>query len=408
MSFKVIAVDFHHAPLDVRGKVALASRSEVESLVGGLDEKVWLSTCNRVELYYVGSDSPQDLIDRWASLAQISGDVRSFFQIHSDEAAFRHLFRVASSLESMVVGEAQISGQVKKAYEESVETNWVGVHLHRLFQRAFRVAKKVRTQTEVGRLAVSIPSLGVKLSEKVLGDLTERRVGVIGLGEMGRLSAEHFASVQPKEVWLYNRTHETAQALCAELSAQGGIVKTITDPIKIISEANVIVMAADADLVSEENLRVRDAEGSPFFVLDLTVPARVPRIELDQGYIYGVDDLKTLAEQNQGLRRQELVKAEEIIEDEIRSLIRSGENRTIKDAIRELSAKTGQITEAELRYLRSKLPHVADSDWKEIELMARRLSAKVVQDPMVELKSMSKESGEAEGILHLFRSLFKI
>ena len=168
-------------------------------------------TCNRVELYGVGNEPPEKVLNQWGKLLDLKEHEKQQFYIYESLEALDHLFRVTASLESMVIGETQITGQVKRAYEKSVQSGLVGPILHKCFQQAFKVAKRVRRETEVGRLAVSIPSIGVKLAEKVLGNLSNKTIAVLGLGEIGRNAAEHFATVQPQKLILYNRTRKVAE-----------------------------------------------------------------------------------------------------------------------------------------------------------------------------------------------------
>lgn len=412
MSLFVISLDFHAANMDLRGRAVPQDPRVLNEILNPLSEKVWLSTCNRVEIYGVENQnvesSPYQRVETWIKLCRLDPEAAKAFQIHKGQDAYEHLFRVTASLESMVVGETQIQGQVKRAYDDAIAQKNVGVILHRAFQRAFKVSKKIRSQTEVGRLAVSIPSIGVKLAEKIVGNLDQQSVGILGLGEIGRTAAEHFASVQPKEIYLYNRTGSVAEDLAQRLKDQKVSASCLKSPQDLPTSVNILVSAADAPLISKDDLLKRDATGDSFFVLDLAVPSQIPSISLNHGYIFRIDDLQKIAEENSSLRRQELVRAEKMIEQEITQLMESENLKSLDETLRDVSQKTTLMTESELQALRLKLPHLSEADWKEIEKMARRLSSKVLQDPMVELKSLSKQGEESETLVQFFRSLFRI
>ncbi len=408
---KLIAagVDFQKTSLDVRAQVASATQKHVRELCQAAGEYIFLNTCNRVEIYAVTDLSSEEWGARWRKVIEqdfkLGGDV--LWAVEGSQA-LRHLFRVTSSLESMVVGESQILGQVKRAYEDGIERNEVGPKLHSAFQAAFRVAKKIRSQTEVGRLAVSIPSLAVKLSEKILGDLSGRSVLILGLGEIGRVAAEHFASVTPKELLLYNRTRETAEKLHRELTEANVKSRVVDDPSQAAQKAQVIVHAADAKILTENDIYNLEKRGGSFLLVDLAVPSHLPRVPLSEGYLYTIDDLKQVAEDNHHLRRQELVKAENVLEEEVRLQLRAEQALPVQEVIAHLAAKTDSIAENELKALKQKLAHLSDQDWAEVERTTKRIGAKILQDPMLELKSQAKASGELDGIIQMFRSFFRI
>jgi glutamyl-tRNA reductase len=414
MIFFCIGVDHESADLETRGKVSLkslgtSSQDWLKACAGKVLERVWVSTCNRVEFYGVLADSCsieeiEKLRQSWAQVAQVDA---SAFQIYQGSQALRHLFRVTASLESMVVGESQILGQIKKSFEEARSNSEVGSYLHSVFQSAFRVAKKIRSQTEIARYPMSIPSLGVRLSERVLGSLGQARVGILGLGEIGRLSAEYFASVQPLELVLFNRTEAVAEDLVGKLKGQS-VQARQGSPEEILRLCDVIVSAVDAQLVEKSWIEKREEEGRPFLLLDLAVPASLPDVSLSTGFLYRIDHLKEIAEENNQQRRSEFDKAQALIQEEVESLEKYFSERSSLNVLRELSVKSTSITEAELGELKKRLPHVGETDWQEIEKMAHRLSSKILQDPVVEIRSRLKKNSEVEGVLDFVRALFRV
>lgn len=404
-----VGFDFRTAPLDLRAKAFSKDPQFGDLLAKECSEKVLLSTCNRSEIYALGGEiEARRVIERWSEFCNLTTEEQKAFRILSDAECLAHLFRVVSGMESMVVGEAQIGGQVKRAYEDAIRLKSVGSHFHRIFQRAFKVAKKIRAQTEVGRLAVSIPSIGVKLAESVLGSLSTRKIGIIGLGEIGKVSAEYFASTQPEKLLLYNRTRSVAEEIASELQRENVNAETVDSPDVILQQASVIVSAVDVVLIKEADLRRLDRRGQPLFILDLAVPPSVEKFELADIFLYGVDDLQKIAGENAILREQEVLKAEKIVLEEAEPCWRGLHLSSVSDTFSRLARKMEGLTADELKALKIKLAHLEKSDWDEIEKMAFRLTSKLVQDPMTELKSQIQIAGESESLIQFFRNIFRI
>ena len=200
LKLSAVSIDFKSGDLDLRVKALELKKSNLKELFSASSEIIFLGTCNRVEIYSFGNVTSQDLLLKWIEACKLTEDESKQFRLFQGTEVVEHLFRVAASLESMVVGEAQILGQVKSCYEEASRMGTVGPVLHKLFQRTLRIAKRIRSETDVGRFPVSVPSIAVRLAEKVVGTMTDRVVLVVGLGEMGRLAAEYFSSTQPREL----------------------------------------------------------------------------------------------------------------------------------------------------------------------------------------------------------------
>jgi glutamyl-tRNA reductase len=409
MKIFAVGFDFKTAPLELRSR-AFSKDSEFPNVIApNCTEKVLVSTCNRSELYAIGAENePENILKRWTEACGLEAEDLKAFRIYRDIDAISHLFRVVSGMESMVVGETQIGGQVKRSYEEGIRLGFVGSQFHRIFQKAFKVAKKIRAQTEVGRLAVSIPSIGVKLAENVLGNLSTKKVGILGLGEIGKVAAEYFGSTQPEKLFLYNRTRSVAEEIHLELQRENVSSEVVDSPEKIFREASVIVSAVDAVLIKAEDLKNLDRRGLPLFILDLSVPPSVESAEGTDLYVYGIDDLQKIASENTSLREQEVSKAEKILLPEAEQCLQSLHMSSVSEAFTRLSKKIEGLTESELRYLKTKLSHIPEEDWKEIEKMAFRLTSKLVQDPMMELRSQIQLTGENESLVQFFRNIFRI
>jgi glutamyl-tRNA reductase len=404
-----IGFDFRTAPLELRAKAFSRDPEFIQKIAAGISEKVMLSTCNRSEVYALADeDHSSAIIDKWASACKLTENEKKSFRVLEGRDCLSHLFRVVSGMESMVVGETQIAGQVKRAYEEGIRLGTVGSHFHRIFQRAFKVAKKVRAQTEVGRLAVSIPSIGVKLAESVLGNLVSKKIGILGLGEIGKVSAEYFGSTQPEKLYLYNRTRSVAEEFERELQKENVNAETVDSPEIILREASVIVSAVDAVLIRSDDLQKLDRRGVPLFILDLSVPPSVEKFQAADLFLYGVDDLQKIAQENTALREQEVIKAEKIIVAEAENCLQALQLSSVSETFSRLAAKMQTITDDELSHLKMRLGHLKREDWLEIEKMASRLTSKLVQDPMTELKSQIQIAGESESMIQFFRNIFRI
>lgn len=403
-----VGLDFHSADLELRAKAASKELSLYDRLHDGLLESVWVSTCNRVEIFGVGARSAEECLGRWLEVALLSPSSAAYFKTYDDEECLRHLFRVTASLESMVVGETQITSQVKRAYDDAARMGRSGTILNRSFQRAFKVAKRIRSQTEVGRLAVSIPSVGVKLAEKVLGSLSGINVGIIGLGEIGRVAAEHFSTVQPKSLYLYNRTTSVAEELKAALALEPSAVQIGESVHELAQHCQVIVNAVDVPLVDAKAIEVIKGRDGPILILDLAVPPQIELFDMSSHYVYRVDDLKRIADENNKLRVQEVEKAEGIIREEAAGCWSSLQTLDVGEILKQVQGRARSIKAKELEELKSRLPELSPTHWAEIEKMAERLTSKVLQDPMVGLRSSLQESSETETLVQFFRSIFRI
>ncbi len=408
MKFWSLGLSFKSARIDERTRAFLSEFEDVQSVVGDVDEFVWVSTCNRLELYAVGESEPETVLSNWADYRSLSTDLQSKFQIHRNFQALVHLYRVTSSLDSMVIGENQIQGQIKKAYLKAQEQGSVGPLLHKVFQSAFRSAKKIRSETEIGSLAVSVPSIGVKLAQKVLGSLSDKKIGILGLGEIGRLAAEHFGSVGPMELLLFNRTYEKVEELVSQFKKEEVKARGVRDLDQLLKESHVLVSCIDTCLISDENVSRVGENQFPAFVLDLSVPPSVNIQNSSQVLIYTVDDLQKIADENTTLRQKEQARAHKILFDEAEKLWRGLSSQNLDQTFQRLSEKMDDIRINELEILRKRLAHLPEEDWNEIVKTTKRLSQKLMQDPVMVLKSQAENRNESDTWLHFFRNMFKI
>jgi glutamyl-tRNA reductase len=323
MNLFCVGLNHRTAHIEARERFAGHGRSVAVLREIGCGEAVLLTTCNRVEIY--GASQRILETSEIAAALQVSGepieaaDLGVFYR-HEAANCARHLFRVASGLDSMVLGETEISGQTKRAYEEAHSAGAAGPLLNRLFQRAFRVSKQVRTNTEITRRPVSVGSVAVDLAEKLFGDLRGRKVLVLGAGENSERTLRALASRGVSDLRVSNRTPARAEEIALQLDA---IAVPFTTWIEQCREIDILIAstAAERHLLTAERLApiVRERVERPLFIIDIAVPRDIaPEVnELEGVYLYDIDSLQSIAEQSRELRRQQIAAAEEIINQHV-------------------------------------------------------------------------------------------
>jgi glutamyl-tRNA reductase len=326
----VAGMSFKTAPVAVREQLAVIPSRLIETAArlkerGGLSELVLLSTCNRVELYGV-ADEGADLMELLVSLARNPVDVSACAYIHTGRDAARHLFSVASGLDSMVLGETEITGQIKTAYETARAANLTGRVLNCAFQRAFQVVKAIRTKTQIGRGATSVGSVAVQLAEKILGtDFKEKTVMIIGAGKMGEACVKHIAKKGVRSIIVANRSLEHAEELAREFG--GRAVNYMDDGLAVMCEADIVVSSTGCPetILDREDVEVvmRQRANRPLFLIDIAVPRDIAADvqHLENVFLYNIDHLERLMNENVRQREQALAQCHEIIEEHISGLM---------------------------------------------------------------------------------------
>jgi glutamyl-tRNA reductase len=324
MKLFVAGLSYKTAPVSLREKLAVhPSRLRCHGcrlkLAGNLSEVVLLSTCNRVEIYGVGPWVSGNVYRLFQQLAGTDADFAPHLYVKEGVEAIKHLFSVASGLDSMVIGETEITGQVKQAYQAAQEAKLTGRVTNRLFQTALQVAKEIRTETAIGRGATSVGSVAVELAERIFDrDLSTKTVMIIGAGKMGEACVRHLAKKGARSILVANRSYERALNLAAEF---GGKAVPIEQLLPTLREADIVVSSTgcpDTILSRAEVASVMPQRQSrPLFLIDIAVPRDIDADvqELPNVYLYNVDHLEALVRENVKMREQELAQCQEIIHE---------------------------------------------------------------------------------------------
>jgi glutamyl-tRNA reductase len=317
-----IGLSHHTAEVQTREQYAGGCSEQIVRDAVGCREALALATCNRVEVYISGEQPipTQDVVRALRRCGEIDAGGDDVFYRHDGEACAVHLFRVVAGLDSMVIGETEILGQVKKAYEGARASGSAGTMLHRLFQRAFRVAKQVRSNTDITRGAVSVGSVAVDLAVRIFGELRERSVLVLGAGETSERTARALSSRGATDIRVSNRSIERAEKLAALV--QGRAV-AFENWMQQCREVDILISstAAEEPLLTSELLApmLRSRADRPLFIIDIAVPRDVaPEVnEIDGVYLYDIDSLQSIAEQSLAMRREQISAAEKIIAEHV-------------------------------------------------------------------------------------------
>ncbi|MFQ5682799.1 MAG: glutamyl-tRNA reductase [Candidatus Binatia bacterium] len=420
---KIIIVGLNHntAPVHVREALAFdrpllePSLQRLHSLPS-IKEGVILSTCNRVEVVVAARDDPrafQEIKDflRERDSGRMHDGLDQLLYAYSGDAAIRHLFRVASSLDSMVVGEPQILGQIKDYYVAAHKAGTVGTILHRLFHRSFSVAKKVRSDTAIGGGAVSVSSVAVELAKRIFDTLEDKTVMLIGAGKMGDLAVLHLKRNGVGSLMVTNRTFERAVELAAQY--QGSPIRFEDFP-RYLKIADVVVASAGSPqfLLRAETVTevLRERKHRAMFFIDLGVPRNLdPKInEIDNVYLYNIDDLKEVAEENLQERSTEAIKAEQIVDEEVQEFLRWLESLEQVPTIVALRQRLEEIRQKELeKSLSTSLKGLSEKEREALKDMTSAMINKILHAPISHLKRNAEDEEDAVYVAAL-KQLFEL
>ena len=418
MSVWALGLNHTTAPLDLRGRFAFALdqlaptlqslRSSFASGRHPAVEAAIISTCNRTEIYCAADHAALDHTLGW--LAESGGVSPALLRAHAytlnDDAAARHAFRVASGLDSMVLGEAQILGQMKDAVRAADSVGALGSTLNQLFQRSFAVAKEVRTATEIGAHSISMAAAAVRLAGQLFEDIRETRVLFVGAGEMIDLAATHFAAKEPKSITIANRTLERGEKLATRF---GGTAMRLADLPARLAEFDIVVSCTASTLpligLGAVERALRQRKHRPMFMVDLAVPRDIePEVKaLEDVYLYTVDDLAQVVQQGQASRQAAVAQAEVIIDAGVQSFMHWLGQRGTVPLIQQLNAQTDEWRAAELARARKLLARGEPVE-AVLEALSRGLTQKMLHGAMAELHAGDAASREqtAQTISRLF------
>ncbi|HLL73436.1 MAG TPA: glutamyl-tRNA reductase, partial [Pyrinomonadaceae bacterium] len=420
MSIILVGLNHKTAPVEVRERLAFTDEACAETLHALVDgdlisEGLIVSTCNRVEVLAATRPSGREEgATRISSFLSESRRVPNQFfgehlYMHADEDAVRHVFRVASSLDSMVVGEPQVLGQVRRAYSNAVTAGTAGRVLHRLVHHALRVAKRVRTETGIAASAVSISFTAVELGRKIFGSLKGTTVLVIGAGEMAELAAQHLASAGASRVLVTNRTVETAEQLARKIKGEALDFSSLPAHL---AEADIIICstAADEYVVTQEMAREALAarRQRPAFFIDISVPRNVDPLvgHLDNLFVFDVDDLEAVIASNIREREREAERAELIVESEVMQFQQALRSLDLGPTVAALRQKLEEIARAELARQRTRLGQLTPEQERAVEALLMSTVNKI-SHPIINRLRHSNDTGEEEN-LKAWRNTFGI
>lgn len=398
----VIVVGLSHktAPVEIREKLAVPESRLGEALgrlcsYPGVKEGILLSTCNRVEVYSVVEDVEagygriqEFLADTHLSLS--SEQLTPHLYWHTGDRAIAHLFRVAASLDSMIIGESQILGQLKDAFETALSHKTTGVIMNKVVKKAISVAKRVRTETKISEMAVSVSYAAVELAKKIFSNLEEKTVLLVGAGEMAKLAARHLIAQGVRHVRITTRTPQHAIDLADKF---GGTAVPFDQFKDEMAAADIVLVSTGAAhyLVGADDVqRAVDKRGNrPMFLIDISVPRNIdPAVRhVDNAFLFDIDDLKHRVEENRAERLQEAEKAERMVVEEVGATVEWMKSLEVTPTIVALRSRVDEIKQVEVEKALGRLAHLSQQDRELVEGMASSIVNKLIHRTMVTLKT---------------------
>jgi glutamyl-tRNA reductase len=418
--FNLILVGLNHrtAKVDIRQRASFNAEQLPEGLrqlaeSPGIQESMIVSTCNRVEILSRVEPQSEGAPAIESFLSQYSGIPLSQLQPalyrYEDEQAVRHIFRVASSLDSMILGEPQILGQLKSCYTTAVDSRTVGAFLNSLLQSAFRIAKRVRSETSIGEYPVSVSSAAVELVRKIFGDLQKKSILIVGAGKMGEAAIAHLANAGAQALYVTNRSPEAARDLAGRFD---GIAVPFAELNSWIARVDIVITStAASDMLINKTMVQRvmhDRKSAPIAFIDISVPRNIdPGIgTMDNVFCYDIDDLAAVVEANLHERVKAAAAAEKIIEQEVCAFCSKAQSANVGPVVKQVQGRIEEICKTELdRYLRKAGPH-EEKQMQELEAMIARIAGKIAHPLVVQLRSNPNSVNES-GYMDLINRIIK-
>jgi glutamyl-tRNA reductase len=419
MHILVVGLNHRTAPVEIREKFTFAER-ELGEAAGRLRkqksilESVILSTCNRTEIYVVADQAhtgryyTKMFLSDWFGLNK--EEFTPFLDIREDEAAVEHLFRVACGLDSMILGETQILGQVRDSFFASQQANTTGTIFNQVFKQAITLAKRAHTETEIGENAVSVSYAAVELAKQIFGDLHRKNVLIIGAGKMSELTAKHLHAGGVADVTVANRTRAHAKELAEQFSGKAVGINEIEDAL---IRADILISSTGSDdyVMTKERVApvVKKRKGLPLFMVDIAVPRDIdPALhEMDGVFLYDIDDLNGIVEANLTERRKEAEKIELMIEKDLEVYREWLNTLGVVPVISALRQKALTIQAETMKSIERKIPDLSEHDKKVLRKHTKSIVNQLLRDPISGIKEMAAEPNREE-TLEWFTKIFAI
>ncbi len=414
----LLGVNHRTAPLAVREKIFAGCEEEGNLFsrllsLKGVREVFYISTCNRIEII-ASTEEKETIRGLYDFLAQNGSltpvEAEKCLYIYYDKEAVRHIFRVASSLDSLVMGETQILGQVKDAYRRALEKNATGTILNRLMHRAFRTAKRVRSETAIAVNPVSVSFAAVELAKKIFGTLAGRKILLIGAGEMAELTGTHLISSGAEDIIIANRSPVQAAQLAEKFHGEAVPLDALGE--KLI-EADIVISSTDAPdyIITADLIRKihHQRKNRLLFLIDIAVPRDIdPAADsIDNVYLYNIDNLQGIVDENMNIRKREALKAEAIVEEEIMRYTNWLKELEAVPTIVSLRTKAEEITQSEMEKAANWMQKIDQEEQEKIKILVNSIVNKILHTPVSVLKEESSEVGSTD-IVATVRQIFRL
>ena len=420
MGIVVVGLSHKSAPIEVREKLNFPEDT-IPAALGklmsyeGIRESLIISTCNRVEIYAsvqesaTGVDRIKQFISEYHGISREA--LEGALYVYPDSQGVRHTFRVASSLDSLVLGEAQILGQLKDAYDIALKAKTTSTILNKLIKKSISVAKRVRTETRLAEGAVSISSAAVELAKKIFGDLTGKTVMLLGAGEMAELAAQHLLSNGVKNIMVANRTFERAEELAKEFKGDAIRFEHFPDALVMV---DILICATGAPnyVVKRDMIAriIKDRRHRPIFMIDISNPRNIdPEIDkVDNVYLYDIDDLQSKVDVNTEGRAKEAERAEELVTQEVETYLQWERGLDAVPTIVDLREKVEDIRKRELEKTIGSLNGITEDQKRAVDMMSQAIVNKMLHAPLVVLKQAAASLDSGDATLAIARKLFNL
>ncbi|MDF2835469.1 MAG: glutamyl-tRNA reductase [Paenibacillus sp.] len=414
-----VGLNYRTAPVEVREKFSFAEKELPEALnalmgTKSIMECVIVATCNRTEMYAVVDRHQlcghyiRSFMEKWFRLPR--DQFTNHLYMYEDEAAIRHLFKVTSGLDSMVIGETQILGQVKSAFQLAQDMKTTGTIFNMLFKQAVTMAKRAHTETTIGESAVSVSYAAVELGKQIFGQFNRKTVMIIGAGETGELTAKHLYANGAERILVVNRTFERAAQLADKF---GGTPLSLEEAYHKLAETDIVISSTGSESYVLNRAQVAEAmkrrKSKPLFMIDIAVPRDFdPSIAaVENVFLYDIDDLEGIVENNLEQRRREAAKIEAMIDDEMGGFEQWYKTLGVVPLIRSLQTKAADIHDETMDSLTNKLPGLSERELKVIRKLTKSMMNQMMQDPILRIKEMAGEK-RSEEAMDMFVKLFAL